>query len=95
MTHPRTTPPAPVIPGWRVILSDRGRLWASRVVPFTDSQFDLGAERTVDADTLDDLRAEVDRQETTADRAAAQAAGQVPRQATGQATSQTTGGVTP
>jgi len=26
----------PVISGWRVILSDKGRLWASRVVPFSE-----------------------------------------------------------
>ncbi|WP_271218105.1 hypothetical protein [Streptosporangium carneum] len=41
-------------------------MWASRVVPFTESQFDAGAERTVDADTLEELRAEVDRQEAVA-----------------------------
>ncbi|MEU4830207.1 hypothetical protein [Streptosporangium sp. NPDC023615] len=55
-----------MISGWRVILSDKGRLWASRVVPFTDAEFDAGAARTVDADTLDALRAEVERQEETA-----------------------------
>lgn len=29
------TSATPVIPGWRVILSNRGRFWASRAVPFT------------------------------------------------------------
>ncbi|MGC5014917.1 hypothetical protein ACLQ2R_29475 [Streptosporangium sp. DT93] len=57
-----------MISGWRVILSDKGRLWASRAVPFTDAEFDAGAARTVDADTLDALRAEVERQEEVARR---------------------------
>ncbi|MEV7014137.1 hypothetical protein [Streptosporangium sp. NPDC051022] len=57
-----------------MILSDEGRLWASRGVPFTQAQFDAGAERTVDADSLEELRAEVDRQEAAASRAAGQAA---------------------
>ncbi|MEV8635796.1 hypothetical protein AB0395_29480 [Streptosporangium sp. NPDC051023] len=52
-----------------MILSDEGRLWASRGVPFTAAQSDAGAERTVDADTLEELRVEVDRQEAAASRA--------------------------
>ncbi|MEV7008126.1 hypothetical protein [Streptosporangium sp. NPDC051022] len=94
MENARPEHPAPAIPGWRVILSDRKRLWASRVVPFTEDEMGAGATRTVDADTLDDLQAEVIRQETAARQAtewtaqtteqAAQVAGrvtQVPEQA--------------
>ncbi|MER5648174.1 hypothetical protein [Streptosporangium sp. NPDC002524] len=73
MDDGRSTTPGPVISGWRVILSDRGRLWASRVVPFSDAEFDAGAARTVDADTLDELRGEVERQESTARRVSGQA----------------------
>ncbi|MEV7010057.1 hypothetical protein [Streptosporangium sp. NPDC051022] len=60
--------PVGAIPGWRIIRSDKNRLWASRVVPFTEAEMGVGATRTVDADTFDDLRAEVERQETTAER---------------------------
>ncbi|MGC5015091.1 hypothetical protein ACLQ2R_30380 [Streptosporangium sp. DT93] len=58
-----------VIPGWRLILSDAGRLWASREVPFSLVAFDAGADRTVDADTLDALRVETERQEAIAEEA--------------------------
>ncbi|MEV8638188.1 hypothetical protein AB0395_41695 [Streptosporangium sp. NPDC051023] len=51
-----------------MIVSDQGRLWASRAAPFTDDQIQAGAERTVDADTLDELLAEVARQEEAARR---------------------------
>ncbi|WP_440105093.1 hypothetical protein [Streptosporangium sp. H16] len=73
MADARSTTPKPTIPGWRVILSDRGRLWASRVLPFTDAESDAAADRTVDADTLDDLRAELDRHEAIAREAAGRA----------------------
>ncbi len=66
MEDVRSATTNPVIPGWRVFLSDRGRLWASRAVPFTDAEMGTGATRTVDADTLGDLRAEVERQEAAA-----------------------------
>ena len=56
----------PVIPGWQVFLSDRGRFWASRREPFSPEAFHAGAERTVDADTFEQLRAETARQEETA-----------------------------
>ncbi|MEU0520385.1 hypothetical protein [Streptosporangium sp. NPDC006007] len=56
----------PVIPGWQVFLSDRGRFWASRRKPFSTEAFHAGAERTVDADTFEELRAETARQEETA-----------------------------
>ncbi|MFF5248267.1 hypothetical protein ACFY3V_28605 [Streptosporangium sp. NPDC000095] len=73
MDDDKSTPREPVISGWRVILSDKGRLWASRVVPFTDAEFDAGAARTVDADTLDELREEVERQEGAARQVSGQA----------------------
>ncbi|WP_030924337.1 hypothetical protein [Streptosporangium amethystogenes] len=65
------------IPGWRLILSDTGRLWASREKPFCAVAFHAGAERTVDADNLAALRAETERQETIARQARQRAAGQV------------------
>ncbi|MEU0485794.1 hypothetical protein ABZ260_42325 [Streptosporangium sp. NPDC006013] len=65
------------IPGWRLILSDAGRLWASRERPFCALAFHAGAERTVDADSLEALRAETDRQEAIAREARQRAAGQV------------------
>ncbi|WP_344919918.1 hypothetical protein [Streptosporangium oxazolinicum] len=70
----KSTTPGPVISGWRVILSDRGRLWASRIVPFSDAESNAGANRTVDADTLDELWAEVERQESTARQVTGRAA---------------------
>ena len=70
MEHLRSAAPDPVIPGWRVILSDAGRFWASRVLPFpNDSEWYAPPFRTVDADTFDELRAEVDQQETAARQA--------------------------
>jgi hypothetical protein len=56
----------PEVCGWRVILSDAGRLWASRVEPFTDAQSRAGASRTVDADDTESLRAEIAEQERRA-----------------------------
>ncbi|GHH73028.1 hypothetical protein GCM10017673_28920 [Streptosporangium violaceochromogenes] len=59
--------PESMIPGWRVILSDAGRLWASRETPFPrETEWHAPPYRTVDADTLDELRAEVERQEQAA-----------------------------
>lgn len=64
----KSVSPIPTIPGWRVIRSDAGRYWASRVRPFTVEQLNrTDAYRTVDADTLDDLRAETARQEEAAE----------------------------
>ncbi|MFI6458306.1 hypothetical protein ACIBF6_43015 [Streptosporangium amethystogenes] len=77
MDDVRSNTPEPVIPGWRLILSDAGRLWASREEPFCALAFHAGAERTVDADSLEALRAETDRQETIAQQARQRAAGQV------------------
>ncbi|MGW4423434.1 hypothetical protein [Streptosporangium sp. NPDC004631] len=57
-----------MIPGWRVVRSDAGRYWASRVRPFTTEQLNrTDAYRTVDADTFDGLRAEAARQEEAAE----------------------------
>ncbi|MEV7013046.1 hypothetical protein [Streptosporangium sp. NPDC051022] len=70
MEDARSTTPRPAIPGWRVIVSDRKRLWASRVIPFTDAEMGLGATRTVDADTPGELLDEVERQERAAQREA-------------------------
>ncbi|MEV4378919.1 hypothetical protein [Streptosporangium sp. NPDC049644] len=69
-----TTPESTTIPGWRLILSDAGRLWASREKLFSPAATHAGAERTVDGDSLEALRAETDRQETFAREAEEQAA---------------------
>jgi len=75
MNDGRSTTPTPTtIPGWRLIHSDAGRLWASREQPFSPAAFRAGAERTVDGDNLEALRAETDRQETFAREADEQAA---------------------
>ncbi|MGW4424850.1 hypothetical protein [Streptosporangium sp. NPDC004631] len=66
MSDVRAAVPAPAIPGWQVFLSDRGRFWASRREPFSTQAAYAGAERTVDADTFEQLRAETARQEETA-----------------------------
>lgn len=64
MTNANPPSPADAIPGWRVIRSDAGRLWASREQPFPgETEWDGPPYRTVDADTLEQLRAEVARQE--------------------------------
>ncbi|MEV8633149.1 hypothetical protein AB0395_15960 [Streptosporangium sp. NPDC051023] len=53
-----------------MIRSDAGRYWASRERPFpNDTEWGAPPFRTVDADTLDDLQAEVGRQETAARQA--------------------------
>ena len=66
MEDVRSTMPTSTIPGWQVFLSDRGRFWASRWKPFSLQAMYAGAERTVDADTFEQLRAETARQEETA-----------------------------
>ncbi|MEV4243543.1 hypothetical protein AB0J63_09055 [Streptosporangium canum] len=67
MEHPRSAAPTPAIPGWRVIRSDAGRYWASRERPFPESSmWDGPPFRTVDADTFEQLQAEVIRQEEAA-----------------------------
>ncbi|MEV4377891.1 hypothetical protein [Streptosporangium sp. NPDC049644] len=91
MSDGRSTNPESAIPGWRLILSDAGRLWASREEPFSLAAFHAGAEGTVDADSLEALQAETDRQEAIAEEANTQeavvtetAAGQTWEQALGQ-----------
>ncbi|MEU4406414.1 hypothetical protein AB0F88_17980 [Streptosporangium sp. NPDC023963] len=74
MDDGKSSTPEQAIPGWRLILSDAGRLWASREKPFSAVAFEAGAERTVDADTLDALRDETDRQETIAEEVVAREA---------------------
>ncbi|WP_433246822.1 hypothetical protein ACQPYK_45910 [Streptosporangium sp. CA-135522] len=61
----------PAIPGWRVIISDRGRFWAFRREPFPRDAVKAGAKPDLDADTLDALQAEVARQEEIAGRVVA------------------------
>ncbi|WP_433247282.1 hypothetical protein ACQPYK_46745 [Streptosporangium sp. CA-135522] len=66
MEDVRSRMPEPAIPGWRLILSDRGRFWAVREKPFPRGALHAGAEPIVDADTFDGLEAEVERQEEIA-----------------------------
>lgn len=65
-----TAKTAPVIPGWRVIISNRGRFWAFRRTPFPIAAMRAGADPAVDADTLDAVQVEVARQEEIAERVA-------------------------
>ncbi|MFD0884636.1 hypothetical protein ACFQ08_08725 [Streptosporangium algeriense] len=58
--------PAPTIPGWRLILSDQSRFWAFRRKPFSNEARQAGAEPDVDADTFDEIKAIVERQEEIA-----------------------------
>ncbi|TQS20721.1 hypothetical protein [Microbispora hainanensis] len=52
--------------GWRILRSDAGRLWATRERPFDRAAEMAGACRTVDADDLGQLQAEITRQERIA-----------------------------
>lgn len=73
MEDARSTTPAPAIPtipGWRLIISDKGRFWAIRRTRFPRGALRAGAEPTVDADTFDEVQAEVTRQEEIAKRVA-------------------------
>ncbi|MFD0884889.1 hypothetical protein ACFQ08_10050 [Streptosporangium algeriense] len=60
------TPTRPVIPGWRLIISDAGRFWAFRNHVFPRVAVRAGAESAVDADTFDEIQAVVAEQEETA-----------------------------
>ncbi|MER7212953.1 hypothetical protein ABT340_38325 [Streptosporangium sp. NPDC000239] len=64
MQHP--TPSRPVIPGWRLIISDAGRFWAFRSHVFPFAAVRAGAESAVDADTFEEIQALVAEQEKTA-----------------------------
>ncbi|MEU1877986.1 hypothetical protein ABZ470_11775 [Streptosporangium sp. NPDC020072] len=61
-----STPGRPVIPGWRLIISDAGRFWAFRTHLFPRAAVRAGAESAVDADTFDEIQAIVAEQEETA-----------------------------
>ncbi|MEV8630248.1 hypothetical protein AB0395_01185 [Streptosporangium sp. NPDC051023] len=68
MENIRSIPTQQTIPGWRLIISDAGRFWALRQTPFPIAAMRAGADPAVDADTLSEVRAEVDRQEEIARR---------------------------
>ena len=71
MNDDMSVSPEPAAPGWRLLISNAGRFWAFRQAPFPRSALEAGAEPAVDADTLDKVRAEIDRQEEKARKAAA------------------------
>ncbi|MFD0883845.1 hypothetical protein ACFQ08_04645 [Streptosporangium algeriense] len=62
----KTPTAAPTIPGWRLIISDRGRFWAIRINAFPRAALRAGAEPTVDADTFAEVREAVAVQEEKA-----------------------------
>ncbi|MFF4124201.1 hypothetical protein ACFYYP_11795 [Microbispora rosea] len=67
MTDRKSTVPAE---GWRVMTSDRGRLWATRERPFPAAAEEAGAARTVDGDDLAELCRVIAEQESLAALAA-------------------------
>jgi hypothetical protein len=69
MVESRAAVAATAIGGWRVFWSDRGRVWASREKAFTYAEEYAGAYRTVDADDLGALLAQIVVQEEIAERA--------------------------
>ncbi|MFI9572095.1 hypothetical protein ACIG5D_11745 [Microbispora rosea] len=68
MTNRKGTAPTE---GWRVMTSDRGRLWATRERPFPAAAEEAGAARTVDGDDLAELCRVIAEQESLAALAAA------------------------
>jgi len=54
-------------PGWRILTSDAGRLWATRERPFSFMETAAGAARTVDGDDLTELVRAIAEQEALAD----------------------------
>ncbi|MBB4912929.1 hypothetical protein [Streptosporangium saharense] len=63
----RNTPAStPVIPGWRLIVSDTGRYWAIRNRAFPRVALRAGVEPAVDADTFEEVQAAVAAQEDKA-----------------------------
>ncbi|MEU1736432.1 hypothetical protein [Streptosporangium sp. NPDC020145] len=60
------TPGRPVIPGWRLIISDAGRFWAFRNHLFPRIAVRAGAQSAVDADTFEEVQAVIAEQEKTA-----------------------------
>ncbi|WP_433500238.1 hypothetical protein ACQP1K_08005 [Sphaerimonospora sp. CA-214678] len=71
MDNDRGTATMAAIPGWRIMRSDAGRLWASREQPFLEAVEKAGAARTVDGDTPDELATAVAAQEDLALQVAA------------------------
>ncbi|MEU1733417.1 hypothetical protein [Streptosporangium sp. NPDC020145] len=67
MKDTRRTLTEPAIPGWRLIISDTGRFWAIRNRAFPRTALRAGAEPTVDADTFEEVREAVARQEEIAE----------------------------
>ncbi|MER7207210.1 hypothetical protein ABT340_09040 [Streptosporangium sp. NPDC000239] len=59
-------PSTPEIPGWRLIISDAGRFWAVRNRAFPRTALRAGAEPAVDADTFEEVREAVAKQEEKA-----------------------------
>ncbi|MFC0865675.1 hypothetical protein ACFHYQ_25595 [Sphaerimonospora cavernae] len=70
MSNDRAMSPKSEFAGWRIIRSDAGRLWASRVRPFPVAAERAGAWRTVDADDLRELGLAIAEQEAVAEQAA-------------------------
>ncbi|MEV8635402.1 hypothetical protein AB0395_27465 [Streptosporangium sp. NPDC051023] len=70
MQDGRATVPSPAIPGWRLIISDRGRFWAFRQTRFPIAARRAGANSELDADTLAEIEAAVKRQEKIAEQVA-------------------------
>ncbi|MFD0883616.1 hypothetical protein ACFQ08_03450 [Streptosporangium algeriense] len=58
--------PASTIPGRRLITGDQSHFWAFRRKPFSNEARQAGAEPDVDADTFDEIRVLVERQEEIA-----------------------------
>ncbi|MEV7804954.1 hypothetical protein AB0O28_18595 [Microbispora sp. NPDC088329] len=70
MAHPRATDAPPTTPGWRIMRSDTGRLWATRERPFTVAEEAAGAYRTVDGDDALQLARAIAHQESVAETTA-------------------------
>jgi hypothetical protein len=66
MAHDSALAAGPVFEGWCIWRSDIGRYWATRARPFSHVAEYAGAARTVDADTLPQLRRSIAEQENTA-----------------------------
>ncbi|MEZ0073375.1 hypothetical protein [Planotetraspora sp. GP83] len=71
MRNDRAIPVWETIPGWRILRSDAGRLWATRERPFDATAEGAGAFRTVDGDDLPELCRVIAEQESLAKLASA------------------------
>ncbi|KAB8185259.1 hypothetical protein [Microbispora catharanthi] len=74
-----TLPESHVHPGWRILRSDTGRLWATRERAFDRAAEMAGAFRTVDADDLGRLRARIEQQERIAHAVGSRSVGTAPK----------------